>query len=219
LARHRWKRVKPGRTEAQVLAAVLAALRCYGIDADRRNTGAAFNPRGRLVCFGRPGDADISGILPAGWGSASGKALHIETKREGFDPRRLRGAKRAHFDRQLARLRETNRNGGYGLWVTDATQVVHALGRIREGWRIELEGDWPTLVSPDEPRPSAPISPGRPGCPAVRRSAPRTMDRGDASEGLAGPRGVRVHGSRVTVVQQRTRWSNLKSDGPPGSAA
>ena len=200
MARHRLKRLKPGRTEAQVLDAVLAALRCYGIDADRRNTGAAFNPRGRLVCFGRPGDADISGILPAGWGSASGKALHIETKREGFDPRRLRGAKRAHFDRQLARLRETNRNGGYGLWVTDATQVVHALGRIRQGWRIELEGDWPILT--DEPRPSA--SPSRQAGYPPRGEA--LAPSGDASDDPA--RGCPGEASRPSSQDASTGREN-----------
>jgi hypothetical protein len=149
VATRRLKTLKPGRTEAQVLAAVLDALHIFVVDADRQNTGAAVNPSGRLVMFGRPGNADVSGMIPAGWGAASGKKLDIEVKRERFRPERLRGAKREHFERQLARLRQTNENGGYGFWCTDAAQVIHALERIRVGWRIAFDGDYPVLT--DEP--------------------------------------------------------------------
>ena len=136
----------PGRSEAAVLRAVQDVLRCYGIEPARHNVGAAVNASGRLVMFGRKGDADIRTMIPAGWGSASGKALHIETKRGGFDPARLRGARREHFERQLARLREVNAGGGYGFWVRDAAEVIGALERIRQGWRVVIEGDWPILT-------------------------------------------------------------------------
>jgi hypothetical protein len=109
------------------LAAVLDALRCFGIEPARHHVGAAVNPSGTLVLFDRKGDSDIRTQIPVGWGSASGKRLDIEVKREGFDPRRLREKAREHFDRQLARLRETDCNGGFGLWCTDASQVVHSV--------------------------------------------------------------------------------------------
>jgi hypothetical protein len=145
----RLKPLKPGRTEAQVLSAVYDALRIHGVEPIRHNVGKAVNPSGRLVMFVRPGEADIVTMLPAGWGDASGKALHIEVKREGFNPRRLgRGAAREHFEQQLQRLNEINRNGGYAAWVTSADQVVHILRRVREGWRIELdEQGYPFLVT------------------------------------------------------------------------
>jgi hypothetical protein len=66
-------------------------------------------------------------MIPAGWGNASGRKFDIEVKREGFNPRRLRGKAREHLDRQLGRLRETNANGGYGFWARDASEVIHAL--------------------------------------------------------------------------------------------
>jgi hypothetical protein len=152
----RLKKPRTGRTEAQVLAAVLDALRTYGIEPCRTNTGAAVNPRGRLVMFGRKGDADIQTQIPAGWGSASGRKLDIEVKRERFDPRRLRGKAREHFDRQLDRLRRTNANGGFGFWVRDAAEVIRVLERIREGWRVELEGDYPILTNEPASHPAAP---------------------------------------------------------------
>jgi hypothetical protein len=152
----RLKRPRPGRTERQVLSAILDALACYGIEPRRTNTGGAVNPRGRLVLFGRKGDADIQTMIPAGWGSASGKTLHIEVKHERFDPRRLRGKAREHFDRQLDRLRRTNANDGFGFWVRDAAEVIGALERIRDGWRVELEGVWPILTNDPASRPAAP---------------------------------------------------------------
>jgi hypothetical protein len=146
--RGRLKPLRPGRTEAQVLSAVYDALRIHGIEPLRHNVGKAVNPSGRLVCFGRSGEADIVTMLPASFGDASGKALHIEVKREGFNPRRLgRGRAREHFEQQLQRLNEINRNGGYGFWTTDASQVIRVLQRIKEGWRITLDGDWPVLVT------------------------------------------------------------------------
>jgi hypothetical protein len=154
--RRHLKPYRPGRTEAQTLAAVLDVLRIYGIEPRRTNTGGAVNPRGQLVLFGRKGDADIQTQIPAGWGDASGKTLHIEVKHSRFNPRRLRGKAREHFDRQLDRLRRTNANGGFGFWVRDAAEVIGALERIRSGWRVELEGDWPILTNDPASRPAAP---------------------------------------------------------------
>jgi hypothetical protein len=115
------KTLKPGRTEAQVLSQVLEVLRMHGIDASRQNTGAATNASGRLVMFGQAGNSDISGILP------DGRRLDIEVKREGFQPNKLRGEKREHFERQLERLRKTNAAGGIGFWTDDAEELARII--------------------------------------------------------------------------------------------
>jgi hypothetical protein len=129
------------RTEAEVLAQVLEALRMFGIDADRQNTGAALNPKGQMVCFGRPGAADVSGQLP------DGRKLDIEVKREGFDPNKLRGEKREHFERQLARLRRTNEQGGVGFWTDDAEELAKViLPLLLEGASVEEPGYGPLRI-------------------------------------------------------------------------
>jgi hypothetical protein len=131
----------PQPTESDVLKAVLDTLRAFGVDADRRNTGVGENPRGQRVRFGRPGDSDVSGTIPGSWGAASGRRLDVEVKRPSFDPRRVHGQARAHFERQLDRLRELNRSGGFGLWIRDAGDLVRALNRIRQGWRVDIDAD------------------------------------------------------------------------------
>lgn len=125
---------KPGRTEAQVLQQVLDAARALGLDLARRNTGAGVNPSGKLVRFGRPGDSDLSGILP------DGRRLDVEVKHEGFDPSRLRGAKLEHFDRQLARLQSVNAAGGVAFWVEDALEFVEIVRWCLAGGRVEEPG-------------------------------------------------------------------------------
>jgi hypothetical protein len=125
----------PGRTEKQVLAQILEALLAFGIDVERQNTGAGINPTGRAIRFGKPGNADISGMLP------DGRKLDIEIKREGFDPSKLRGAKREHFERQLSRLRKTNENGGVGLWTDDAEEFMRViLPLLLDGSSVEEPG-------------------------------------------------------------------------------
>ncbi len=124
------------RTEREVLAQVLEALRLYGIDADRQNTGVGVNPRGQSVRFGRPGNADVSGMLP------DGRKLDVEVKREGFNPRTLRGEKRAHWERQKARLDRTNAQGGVGFWCDDADVLMRSiLPRLLEGYSVESQDD------------------------------------------------------------------------------
>jgi hypothetical protein len=151
MTRSRLKPLRPGRTEAQVLSAVLDALACYGVDAIHRNTGGGINLGGQYVPFGRPGDPDISETLPASFAQAAGKTIALEVKAEGWRPPRPGTRARAHWDCQLERLQATCEAGGYGFWVNDASQVVHVLGRIREGWHITWEGDYPVLESPDDP--------------------------------------------------------------------
>jgi hypothetical protein len=136
---------KPGRTEAEVQAQVVEAFRMLGIELKRRNVGAMTNPQGRTVRFADPGDADLYGIL------ADGRHVDLEVKREGFDPRTVRGKDRERFQRQLDRLKRTNAQGGVGTWLCDSAQVFHLMSRLAEGWRVEFDADgFPWLT--DEPR-------------------------------------------------------------------
>lgn len=143
----RYKALKTTASEREVSRAVLAAFALFGVDAQRQNTGAAVNPKGRLVTFGTPGNSDITGVLPAHFGPAAGKHFDCEVKREAFDPRKCYGEARKHFDRQLDRLRKTNEAGGYGWWTQDAAEICQILTRIREGWLIRIaDDDYPELV-------------------------------------------------------------------------
>jgi hypothetical protein len=143
-ARPRPKVLKTTRTEVEVMAACLDAAAMLGLDLQRQNTGAGVNPAGRMVRFGRPGDSDLHGTLP------DGRTLHVECKREGFDPARLSGAKRAHFDRQLARLQRTNALGGVGFWTDDAAECLEILRHVLAGARVVEPGyGRPTVVYPE----------------------------------------------------------------------
>jgi hypothetical protein len=125
---------KESRSEREVMAQVLEAAQCLGLDLQRRNTGAGVNPQGKMVRFGSPGDSDLYGVLP------DGRAIHVETKREGFDPSKLTGDHKAHFDRQLAKLRETNARGGVGFWVEDAEEFLSIMRIVLDGGRVEEPG-------------------------------------------------------------------------------
>lgn len=63
------------------------------------------------------------------------------TEREDFDPAKLTGQKRAHFDRQLARLRRTNDQGGVAFWTDNADLVVAVLRVVLDGGRVEEHGE------------------------------------------------------------------------------
>jgi hypothetical protein len=77
--------------------------------------------------------------------------LLIETKRGDFDPCKARGRERERFLGQLQRLKDVNAGGGVGLWVNDSRQVVAAMPKILDGWKIEFDDDgFPWVVSPDE---------------------------------------------------------------------
>lgn len=128
------KPLKTGRTEAQVLAQVIEAAAMLGIKLDRRNTGAATNPAGKMVHFNTPGDSDLTGVL------VGGRRIDVEVKREDFDPNRLSGAKREHFDRQLARLKEVNDLGGIAFWTDSCDLFIHAVRWCIDGGSIEEPG-------------------------------------------------------------------------------
>lgn len=139
------KPYRAGATEAQVSLQVVEAAAACGIVLERQNTGLAFNPSGKVVRFGRPGDADWRAVVPRG--PNRGRELEVEVKREGFRPPR-RGNARAHFERQLARMAETNRSGGLAFWVSSGPDALRAFRRIVEvpGLVVEFYGDYPVFV-------------------------------------------------------------------------
>jgi hypothetical protein len=139
------KVLKTTCTEKQVTAQVIEAATMLGIELKRRNVGGMTNATGRYVRFGEAGDADHYAVI------SDGRHLDLEIKHEGFDPRKLRGDKKAHFARQLSRLRKTNALGGVGLWVRDAGDFIDAMRKVLDGWRVEIdESGFCWLLSPDE---------------------------------------------------------------------
>jgi hypothetical protein len=152
-------------TESQVAAQVVAAAAAWGLRLERRNVGGVTDARGRYVAFGTPGDADWTGTVPVG--PNRGRRIEVEVKRGDFDPGRLRGgrAAREHFDRQLARHRLVNADGGLALWVRDLDGWLRALARImtQPGLEIIYEGDYPVMEWDRDP-------PGNPGNPEIRKS-------------------------------------------------
>lgn len=136
------KPLKTARTEREVLAQVIEAARVLGIDLQRQNTGAGVNPAGKMVRFGQPGNSDLAGVLP------DGRALHIEVKKEGFNPAKLRGKAAEHFARQLARLQKTNDSNGVAFWTDDAEQCLAWLRLALQGARFVESGDRIEIVMP-----------------------------------------------------------------------
>lgn len=142
----RAKSLKPDIPESQVQAAVIAAFAMFAIEMDRQNTGGMPNPKGRYVAFGKKGNSDLTGMLTAGIGR--GRKVDCEVKNPGFNPRKVRGETAIRWAKQIARLRRTNEQGGYGFWVTDASHVVHVMTRINEGWRVVIgEDEFPYMTN------------------------------------------------------------------------
>ena len=126
---------KTGRTERQVLAQVIEAARMLGVDLDRQNTGAAVNPKGRLVMFGKAGNSDLTGMVP------DGRKLDVEVKEEGWDPAKARGKTAERWERQLARLQRTNAQGGVGFWTDDVGHFLAVMRQVLAGARVVERGD------------------------------------------------------------------------------
>jgi hypothetical protein len=125
---------KTARTEAEVMAQVLEAAQMLGLELKRRNVGGLTDGTGRYVAFAEPGDADFYAVLP------DGRHLDLELKREGFDPARARGEERKRFERQLARLKKTNEQGGIGFWVDDSEEFLTIMRHVLAGARVEEPG-------------------------------------------------------------------------------
>ncbi len=135
------KAAVPGRTEAEVTAAVLDAAKMFGLELERRNVGLAMNPAGKAVRFGKPGEADWQ--CTVSHGPNRGRDLRCEIKHELFDPRKLRGEKAAHFARQLDELRRVNGAGGIAVWVRDGADAARVFARVvtATGLRVEIDPD------------------------------------------------------------------------------
>ena len=144
MTRAAFKPLKSGRTERQVLAQVLEAAAMLGLDLDRQNTGGATNAKGRLVMFGKPGNSDLTGMLP------DGRKLDVEVKREGFDPAKARGETAKRWDKQLARLQRTNAQGGVGFWTDDSAHFLTVMREVLAGASVIEHG---TVKGPEVIRP------------------------------------------------------------------
>jgi hypothetical protein len=138
------KPLKAGRTEAQVLAQILEAASMLGLDLSRQNTGAGINPSGKMVRFGKPGDSDLSGQIDRG--PNAGRRIDVEIKREGFDPAKARGEERARFEKQLARLRRTNEQGGIGFFCDNSEVFIRVMQIVLRGGWVEERGFEPLIV-------------------------------------------------------------------------
>ncbi|MDG3003264.1 hypothetical protein [Paludisphaera mucosa] len=147
MGRPRSKTLKPGMPESRVLMGSLQACRFWCIDVKRQNTGGMMNDKGRYVAFGVKGDSDIAGTTEAVWGPLRGRTVHIECKREGWKPPRppksgkVAGPARLRWEAQVARLRKTNANGGYGFWSDDPEYTFRVLELLRRGCTIEIGDD------------------------------------------------------------------------------
>lgn len=135
----------PSASEAEVTEAVLQAAQMLGIELKRRNVGSFQNPRGQTVRCAEAGDGDFYATLK------DGRHLDLEIKREKFDPRKISGQQKEHFEEQLAKLRRTNDQGGVGIWVRSGVDFLQAMQRILSGWRAEIDEDGFCWVT-DEPR-------------------------------------------------------------------
>ncbi len=130
----------PKLAEAAVLRSVLAILKHHGIRAWRNNTGAATNPAGRLVRFGLPGGPDVLGVLPGG------RALAVETKREGWRPSGK--AERERWAKQRRYLNVMNSCGGAGLAVDNPAVLLKVLPLILAGATVFVREDGQMEITP-----------------------------------------------------------------------
>lgn len=137
---------KPGIPESFVLEASIEAFAIFGVEVKRRNVAGFKNQQGQYVACNEAGDSDLYGTFPQSMGPAAGKSFACEIKRGGFDPRKVRGKELERFELQVEKLRDTNEAGGYGWWVNDASQILHVLQRLREGWRIVIEEGFPWVT-------------------------------------------------------------------------
>ena len=126
-------------TEKQVTSGVLDAAKMFGFELKRNNVGMATGASGRPVRFGESGDTDWRDTVPMG--PNRGRTVGVEIKRENFDPAKLKGDKRAHFDRQLHKMKYLNERGGIAFWVQDARDAarVFQLIAMEPGLKIEID--------------------------------------------------------------------------------
>lgn len=116
--------------EKVILQGMLQACALCGIRVQRQNTGALPDVTGRFVRFGRKGNLDLSGIMPAG-SCCAGRKLEIETKAPGKRPTK----------EQYARMAEINGDGGLAFWTDDAAYGLKALRLLLQGYRVRIGSD------------------------------------------------------------------------------
>jgi hypothetical protein len=139
------KPLKTTRTEAEVSHQIVEAAQMLGIELKRRNVGAFANPKGQMVRCGQPGDADYEAVLP------DGRVLRCEIKREDFDPLKLKGEKKSHFDRQLAELQRVNDSNGVAFWVADSVEFLTIMRHVLAGAKIHEPGyGRPEIIYPEK---------------------------------------------------------------------
>lgn len=152
--RRKPKVATPGRTEAQVMAAVHQACWLMGAEVDRQNTGGMTNASGRYVAFGVAGNSDLCGMTNQSWGPLAGRVVMVECKREFFRPPRPpkpgkpKSDHRARWERQLERLRRTNANGGFGFWTDDLEHCLEVLRLLKAGYTIDIGDDEHVWLTP-----------------------------------------------------------------------
>ena len=110
-----------GPIESALVKACLDLLAVRRIFAWRNSVGAAYNPRGRFVRFGKVGSSDILGVLPGG------RLLALEVKRPGG---RLTEAQ-ADF------LQQINTAGGLAVMIQDVETLERLLPQEARGGRRE----------------------------------------------------------------------------------
>jgi hypothetical protein len=105
--------------EGAVVKACLEYLAVRGIYAWRNNSGALLNAKRRPVFFGKPGSADILGILPGG------TFLAVECKAE----------KGKLSDRQIDFLKTIAENGGAAILARSVDGLIKGLNQFEEKQR------------------------------------------------------------------------------------
>ena len=110
------RRITP---EGAVVKACLDCLAVRGIYAWRNNSGALLNAQHRPVFFGKPGSADILGILPGG------TFLAVECKAATWKP----------SDKQIGFLKTIAENGGAAILAWSAEDLIKGLEQFEEKQR------------------------------------------------------------------------------------
>lgn len=139
-------------TEAEVQSQSIRLFRQYGITLERRNTRTLRVPgkggRSRLMHCSKSGTPDADGTIPG-----YGRRLEVEFKRQGWSPARTYGKDLERWHKQLAKLQETNRLGGVGLWIDNPATVHTIAPRLLAGWTVELDDDGSQWFLKDEEYP------------------------------------------------------------------
>jgi len=106
--------------EGAVVQACLEYLRLYGAFVWRNNTGALKDKSDRPVFFGKPGSADIIGLLPGG------RFIAVECKAE----------KGRLSEKQKKFLEDVEQLGGLAVVARSVDDVMQAVGKRYMGGKV-----------------------------------------------------------------------------------